>query len=94
MDTALTSDMKAKHITPPEVLTTPLLTMEHRYPTTMEAQIMEHMEVQALVMEVIPAAMTPVLLIAALHLLPIHLLGMENNSSFLHHPLFLIFNFF
>jgi hypothetical protein len=88
MDTALKSDMKVKHITPPEVLTTLLLIMEHRYLTTMEALIMEHTEDQAMVMEVIPAAMMPVLLMTAIHLLRTHLLDTANNSSSLHRPLF------
>ncbi|PNF32328.1 hypothetical protein B7P43_G13646 [Cryptotermes secundus] len=85
MATAPTSDMKAKLITPPEVRTTLLLTMEHRHPTTAVAPVMELTEDRTLDMEVIPLGMTQALLMAV-HLLT-HLLDMANNSSSLHHPL-------
>jgi hypothetical protein len=47
----------------------------------MEAPIMEEMAVRILVMEVIPAVMTPVLFMAAIHRLHTHLQDMANNSS-------------
>jgi hypothetical protein len=87
MATAPTSDTKAKLIIPPEVRTTPLLTMEHRHPTTAAAPVMEPTEDQTRVMEVIPAGMTPALLMAVLHL-HTHLLDTANNFSSLHRSLY------
>lgn len=87
MATAPTLDTKVKLITPPEVRTTLLLTTEHRYPTTAVAPVMDLREDQTLDMEVIPAGMTPALLMEVLHLLHTRLLDMANNSSSLHRPL-------
>lgn len=74
------SDTREKHITPLIVRITPLLTMEHRHLDTREFPVTRHhTEGRALVMELTPTGMIPVILMVGLHPLRTELMGIANN---------------